>query len=193
MSSNNGGGVTDAELGEMAAHTNPYEELKLDMDQVNPEYGLPAQLDAAMSTLFDMILAGVSYYFGIIHQNDLSKTVGYRASIVAIFALVVGLAEILEYLKHHLSRGLFERPWPAQILAKIIMVSVAYSTGLIVRVFTNAVSELPKKGSFGFTSLYMPLNVIILAILFIYYPQMKQNSRNGVAAVLRSMARPPPS
>lgn len=178
-------------MSEAALHGNPFSSYALEMSQLSPDYGLPAQFDSMLSFIFDGILGTVSFVFGIQHQTDLSKSDAYVISVMIIFLGGLAGSELAEYLKINLSRGHFKRPWPVQILLKLALMVVLYTTGFVARVFTNTVSELPKKGAFGWQELYMPFMVIVAVVLYLYQPQMKQNARNEIANELKRMSAEP--
>lgn len=167
---------------------NPFSGYTLDSSVLNPDYGLPAQFDSMLSYIFDGIIGTISFVFGLQHQTDLSKSTNYVVSVLIFFVVGLSLSELAEYIKWGMSRSAFRRPWPMQIMLKLAMIVVLYTTGFVARVFTGAISDLPKKGPFGWDTLYMAFIAISLMVFFLYQPQMKQNPRNEIANEIRRMA-----
>ncbi len=159
---------------------NPFVTYVPDYAQLLPKHGLPSMTEEMMVTMFDAVLAIISFAAGRQHQLDLSKSTHYAVGVMVVFLVGMTASDLVEFLRYRSTHGGFKRPFVVQPVMKFAIIVASYTIGLVSSVITGFFTDKPTKGLFDFGDLVMPCIVILLFLAFLMEPQMRQTPRDPI-------------
>lgn len=155
-------------------------------DEADATYAPPAVVGGMFIQMTDAILYMVVFFLAAQWQTELDRSQRYLALLGALVFAVIIFQAMLERLRAVAGKGSHRRYSLGVVLAKLILLVIAFLTGLLARTLTNAFISGPTHGHFDFYALAIPFTVIVLFVVLLHHFSVWSAHRADIDAALRT-------